>query len=84
MTRRQALAALHGAGDVMVAGGAEIYRAAMARADALLLTEVDLAPEADSFFPEIDPALWREVSRVPQAPGPNDEAGFAFVAWERR
>ncbi len=84
LARGQALAALHGAGEVMVAGGAEIYRAAMDRADAMLLTEVDLAPEADSFFPPVDPALWREASRVPQAPGPNDEAGFDLVAWQRR
>ena len=82
--RAEALAALHGAEEVMVGGGAEIYRAAMDRADALRITEVDLAPEADSLFPAIDPAAWREVSRVPQPPGPSDESAFSYVDYHRR
>ena len=79
LARADAIAAERGAGEVMVAGGAEIYRAAMPRADALRLTEVDLAPEADTLFPAIDPGLWRELSRVPGVRGPKDEAAYAFV-----
>lgn len=81
--RGQAIAVLSGATEVMVAGGAEIYRAALDRADALCLTEVDLAPDADSFFPAIDPTFWREVSRTAGEPVPGDEAEFELVRWER-
>ena len=84
LARAEALAALHWAEEVMVGGGAEIYRAAMDRADALCITEVDLAPEADRLFPAIDPATWREVSRLPQAPGPGDESAFSYVDYHRR
>ena len=84
LARGQAIAAERGATEVMVAGGAEIYRAAMATADALRLTEVDLAPEADALFPAVDPTLWREVSRVPGSRGPGDEAGFTVVEHRRR
>ncbi len=78
-----ALASSHGVGEIMVGGGAEIYRVAMDRADRLRITEVDLAPEADSLFPVIHAAVWREVSRRPQAPGPGDEAAFAYVDYGR-
>ena len=84
LARGQAIAAERGAGEVMVAGGAEIYRAAMPGADALRLTEVDLAPAADALFPAVDPALWREVSRVPGDRTSADEAGFTVVEHVRR
>ncbi len=81
--RGQAIAAQRGAAEVMVAGGAEIYRAALGRADVLCLTEVDLAPEADSFFPDIDRTLWREASRTVGERNSGDAAEFELVRWER-
>ena len=83
LSRAQGLARLHHAEDVMVAGGAEIYRSTIDVAARLALTEVDLAPEADSLFPAIDLAVWREVSRAPQVPAAGDEADFAFVEYRR-
>ena len=47
------------------------------------MTEVDLAPEADAFFPPIDLAVWRQASRLPQTQAAGDEAAFAFVTYER-
>ena len=73
-----------GAGEVMVAGGGTIYAALIARAQRLVVTEVDLAPAGDTLFPVIDPALWREVARTTPAPDPRDAAAVAFVTYERR
>ena len=73
-----------GAAAVMVAGGGEIYRALLHRADRLVRTAVDLAPEADAFVPAVDPAVWEEVAREPHESGQGDEAGFAFVTYVRR
>ena len=84
LSRAQDLAAMHHAEDVMVAGGAEIYRSTIEVAERLAITEVDLAPEADSVFPAIDPAVWREVGRAPQVLDAGDEAGFSYVAYLRR
>ena len=42
-------------GDVWVAGGAELYRAAMPRADRLLVTEVDVDVPGDTWAPDIGP-----------------------------
>lgn len=80
----EALATKLGAEEIMVAGGATLYRALIGRARRLYVTEVDLAPEADTFFPAIDPARWQEVSRLPQPRASNDDASLAFVTYERR
>jgi len=49
--------------EIMVIGGAEIYRLALPKADRLYLTEVALKPDGDAFFPDFDKAAWRETSR---------------------
>ncbi len=79
----EALRLAAGAGEVMIGGGGEIYRLALPLARRLYITEVDLAPEADVRFPEIDPADWRETRREVRAADVNDDAGFAFVQYER-
>lgn len=72
-----------GADAVMIVGGGEIYRALISDCDRLEITEVDLEPQGDTTFPEIDPAVWREVGREAHAPGEGDEIAFTFVAYER-
>ena len=72
------------ADEIIVAGGGEIYRETIARADRLFVTEVDLAPNGDVFFPAIDPALWREVKRERGMRSERDEADFVYVDYVRR
>ncbi|WP_182526568.1 dihydrofolate reductase [Nocardioides dongkuii] len=50
-------------GDVMVAGGGEVYAALLPHADELVLSEVDLEPAGDAFFPAYDEAAWPETAR---------------------
>ena len=69
--------------EIMVAGGGELYALLLDQCAALHITEVDLAPEGDAFFPAIDPSRWREAGRVAHDPGPGDEAGFSFVDYVR-
>jgi len=68
--------ALGGDPEVFVAGGAAIYELAMPVADVLLLSEIDLEPDGDTFFPDIDREVWSEVAREPHE-------GFEVVRWER-
>ncbi len=63
-------------GDVFVAGGAQVYEAALPYADAQVLSEVHLSPPGDTRYPDFDRADWQEVSRVP-----GDD--FDVVTWER-
>ena len=50
-------------GDVMVAGGAEVYAAALPVAHAQVLTEVHLRPDGDVRYPDFDRAQWHETRR---------------------
>lgn len=50
-------------GDVMVAGGGQVYAALLPYADELVLSEIDLSPEGDAFFPPYDEAAWPETAR---------------------
>jgi dihydrofolate reductase len=64
----------HDADDVMVIGGADIYRQTIDIASRLEITEVDQQVDGDAFFPEIKTDAWRETSREPHD-------GFAFVTY---
>lgn len=70
------------AGEVMVIGGAEIYRQALPRATRIYLTEVHAQPEGDAHF-DFDRAGWREISRERHAAGEKDSADYSFVVLER-
>ena len=50
-------------GEVMVAGGGQVYAAALPVADEQVLSEVDLEPAGDAFYPEFDRGEWRETAR---------------------
>ena len=64
-------------GQVMVAGGAEVYAAALAHADEQVITQVHLDPEGDVRYPPFEPGEWTEARREP---------GDAYdrVHWVRR
>ena len=71
------------AGAIIVAGGADIYAQALPLATRLVITQVHKRVDGDARFPAIDPKLWRETARSEQKPGPQDDAAFAFVTYER-
>ena len=70
--------------EIMVGGGAEIFRALMDETQRIELTEIALEPEGDAFFPRLDMAQWRETRRETPPRGERDEADFAFVTLARR
>ena len=49
--------------SAFIIGGATLYIEALPLADTLYITEVDANPEGDTFFPELNPQEWHEVSR---------------------
>jgi dihydrofolate reductase len=48
--------------EVMVIGGAEIYKAALLKADRIYMTRIELPMEGDAFFPSLDSHEWHLVS----------------------
>lgn len=63
-------------GDVMVAGGGEIYALALPWATHQVITEVDAEPEGDAFYPEFDLGEWQVVRR-------ESGRGCEWIWWQR-
>ena len=76
--------ATHEGGEVMIGGGAEIYRQAMPFADQLRITHVKLSPEGDTHFPPIDPTEWELAEEIDVLRSPNDSADYAVKLYRRR
>lgn len=70
--------------EAFIIGGGSIYRDSRQLWDRLYLTEVDLAPEGDVFFPAIDPAAWREIWREAHEPDERNTCAYTFRILERR
>jgi dihydrofolate reductase len=79
----EALAAA-GEGEIMVIGGAKVYEQMLPMADRIYLTMIDAQFDGDSYFPLIDMANWREVSRELHAADEGNPYNFAFIVLERR
>lgn len=77
------IALIDGAEELMVIGGAEIYRLATPAATRLYLTRVHAQPQGDAFLPAIDWSLWDEISRDVQA-GNDAQPAHTFFAYRRR
>ncbi|MGM9736257.1 MAG: dihydrofolate reductase [Candidatus Cryptobacteroides sp.] len=81
------LSAQHGMSDgkCFVIGGGQIYSQAMQTADSLVLTRVHVSIEdADTFFPEVNPQIWKEESRSEVHTDPETGYDFEFVTYIRK
>ncbi len=73
---------LAGDAELMVIGGAQVYRLALPVASRLYLTRVHARLEGDAFFPDFDFSGWREVFREhAPADGENPHA-CTFLIYE--
>jgi dihydrofolate reductase len=78
-----ALAGLQDVPEVFVIGGAELYAAALPRADALVLTEIDRDFDGDARFPAWDRGAFIERSRQHGHSAASDALPYAFVTYQR-
>ena len=81
-TLEEALASCAALDKVYVIGGEQIYRLTLAMADLLELTEVDDAPKADAFFPELPENVWQASNRQ-ACLDPLSGIHFDFVQYQR-
>ena len=70
-----------GVSELMLIGGAELYRQAQPLASRLYLTRVQLEPAGDAWFPELD-ASWQCVSSDAHA-AEGEAPAHVFEVWER-
>lgn len=72
-----------GVDEIMVIGGAEIYRQALHVAGRIYLTRIHARPDGDASFPAPDPINWRLVGQTPIGSDPRDEFSATLETYER-
>ena len=80
----EAIALAAGAPRLCVLGGAQVYAAALAQADTLVLTEIDQDFQGDTFFPAWDRHAFEEVARERLRAGPPNDFDLHFVTYRRK
>lgn len=69
--------------EIMVIGGGEIYRRVWSQAQRIHITRIYARFDADTFFPETDPAEWRETAREEHGADARNPFDYAFIILER-
>ncbi len=77
------LAVENGVDEIMVIGGAEIFREIMPIADRIYLTRVHGSPAGDTFLPPLAAGAWHEISREPVPKADTDEFACTLIVLER-
>lgn len=81
---QEALALFPAEEEVFVIGGGEIYRQAMEVADRLYITKVCADYEGDTFFPDIDPDIWKQTYSEYYRRGAEFPHPFEYENYERK
>jgi dihydrofolate reductase len=82
-TLEEVLAESRKTDELMVIGGAEIYRMMLAHADKLIVTRIEHDFEGDTLFPEVDWSQWKEISSTPGIRDEKNPYDYRFVIYER-
>jgi dihydrofolate reductase len=69
--------------ECFIIGGGMVYRQFLPLADRLYITRVHKSFEADVFFPEIDPADWKETARE-EGSGDGLDFTYSFITYDRK
>jgi dihydrofolate reductase len=70
--------------EVMIIGGGQLYQQAMAFSDRVILTVVDCAPEADTWFPEWREEEWRQISLRSETSDDRNPCAYQVFEWVRK
>jgi dihydrofolate reductase len=80
----EALARTRESPELVVIGGAEIFRVLLPHARRIYLTDVHADIPGDTFFPEFDRTQWADVERHQQPADERHAHPLTFVTLERR
>lgn len=69
--------------ELMVIGGAEIYKLMLPYADKLMLTQIEQDFEGNTRFPDIDWSVWKEVSNKKGIRDEKNPYDYRFLVYER-
>ncbi len=73
-----------GVDELMLIGGAQLYAQGLEKGlvDRLYLTRVEMNPQGDAWFPEVDEGVWKKVSSQ-QGPAEEGKPVYHFEVWEQ-
>jgi dihydrofolate reductase len=83
ITLARTLALTRGGDEIMVIGGADVFRAALPRTNRIYWTTIHAKPEGDVSFPDFDLAAWTEVERQELPAGEKDDVTATLRILER-
>lgn len=69
--------------EVFIIGGGKIYEHTMDIVDKLEVTLVKADLEADTFFPKIDPKIWKKTDEICHEKDEKNQYDFCFQTFER-
>ncbi len=69
--------------EVMICGGASVYKQFLPLANRLYLTFIHQKIEGDTLFPEFNMHNWKEVSRINNEPDEKNLYPYSFIVLER-
>ena len=69
---------------IFIIGGAAILQQALPYIDTMYLTLIHEVFAGDTFYPEIDPTEWREVSRENHVPDEKNAYAYSFIRLQRQ
>jgi len=69
--------------ELMICGGASVYKQFLPLSQKLYLTYVHASPEGDTYFPEVNLAEWKEVKRTDFKSDDKNKYDYSFVILER-
>ena len=69
--------------EIMIMGGADLYRQTLEQAQRIYLTEVHTEVAGDTWFPEFDRETWEEVEREDYQADDKNEFAYSFVVLEK-
>ncbi|ROR98844.1 dihydrofolate reductase [Sinobacterium caligoides] len=85
LTLAESIAVIDGSDELMLIGGAQLYRESLAQADCLYLTKVHSdVIEGDAFFPPIDWQQWSEGEVTHHEADDNNPYAYSFCVYTRR
>lgn len=75
-----------GDAEPYIIGGGQIYRYALDQnlIDRMYITEVHHKFDGDTFFPEVDLSIWKEVSREDHSADNRHNYAYSFVVYEKK
>lgn len=76
------LAKLHQYKEIFIAGGGEIYKEAITKANQIYITRVHAKLDGDTFFPEIKINKWQIISDVEFAADAKHAFAYSFQLWK--